>query len=121
MRACAGRRSGRSVRVRYVGKVYRPLSEADALIVQATIGCSGTTAPTADMYRDKPRFSVRPLEETLEDLAGGKPPGSATRSRGVRRRRRRPGDGPGALAADPGSVPDPVPAAAPGQLLRHRR
>jgi radical SAM superfamily enzyme YgiQ (UPF0313 family) len=56
--------------VRYVGKVYRPPSEADALIVQATIGCSWNHCTYCDMYRDKPRFAVRPLAETLADLAG---------------------------------------------------
>lgn len=56
--------------MRYVGKIYRPPSEADALIVQATIGCSWNHCTYCDMYRDKPRFAVRPLAETLDDLAG---------------------------------------------------
>jgi radical SAM superfamily enzyme YgiQ (UPF0313 family) len=55
--------------VRYVGKLYRPPSEADALIVQATIGCSWNHCTYCDMYRDKPDFRVRPLSESLEDLA----------------------------------------------------
>ncbi|MEZ4400122.1 MAG: radical SAM protein [Kofleriaceae bacterium] len=54
--------------MRYVGKIYRPPSEADALIVQATIGCSWNHCTYCDMYRDKPRFRVRPLDETLTDL-----------------------------------------------------
>jgi radical SAM superfamily enzyme YgiQ (UPF0313 family) len=54
--------------VRYVGKLYRPPSEADALILQATIGCSWNHCTYCDMYRDKPVFRVRPLEESLEDL-----------------------------------------------------
>lgn len=54
--------------MRYVGKVYRPPSEADAYILQATIGCSWNRCVYCDMYRDKPTFSVRPLEETLEDI-----------------------------------------------------
>jgi radical SAM superfamily enzyme YgiQ (UPF0313 family) len=56
--------------MRYVGKIYRPPSEADALIVQATIGCSWNHCTYCDMYRDKPRFAIRPLAETLADLAG---------------------------------------------------
>jgi radical SAM superfamily enzyme YgiQ (UPF0313 family) len=56
--------------VRYVGKLYRPPSEADALILQATIGCSWNHCTYCDMYRDKPDFRVRPLAESLEDLAG---------------------------------------------------
>lgn len=53
--------------MRYEGKLYRPPSEADALIVQATIGCSWNHCTYCDMYREK-TFRVRPLEETLEDL-----------------------------------------------------
>jgi len=56
--------------VRYVGKLYRPPSEADALILQATIGCSWNHCTYCDMYRDKPRFVVRPVEECLDDLRG---------------------------------------------------
>ncbi|MBX3157526.1 MAG: radical SAM protein [Deltaproteobacteria bacterium] len=55
--------------MRYVGKLYRPPSEADALILQATIGCSWNHCTYCDMYRDKPDFRVRPLAESLEDLA----------------------------------------------------
>lgn len=56
--------------MRYVGKLYRPPSEADALILQATIGCSWNHCTYCDMYRDKPEFRVRPLAESLEDLEG---------------------------------------------------
>ncbi len=53
--------------MRYEGKLYRPPSEADALIVQATIGCSWNHCTYCDMYRDK-SFRVRELAEVLEDL-----------------------------------------------------
>ncbi len=53
--------------MRYVGKLYRPPSEADSYIVQATIGCSWNHCTYCDMYRDK-EFAIRPLAETLEDL-----------------------------------------------------
>ncbi len=56
--------------MRYVGKVYRPPSEADALILQATIGCSWNHCTYCDMYRDKPVFRLRPLDECLADLRG---------------------------------------------------
>jgi len=56
--------------MRYIGKLYRPPSEADALILQATIGCSWNHCTYCDMYRDKPTFSVKPLAESLEDLDG---------------------------------------------------
>jgi len=53
--------------MRYEGKIYRPPSEADALIVQATIGCSWNHCTYCDMYREK-AFRPRPVAETLEDL-----------------------------------------------------
>jgi radical SAM superfamily enzyme YgiQ (UPF0313 family) len=53
--------------MRYEGKLYRPPSEADAYIVQATIGCSWNHCTYCDMYRDK-TFRVRELAATLEDL-----------------------------------------------------
>jgi radical SAM superfamily enzyme YgiQ (UPF0313 family) len=58
--------------MRYEGKLYRPPSEADAYILQATIGCSWNHCTYCDMYRDK-TFRVRDLAETLADLdaAGG--------------------------------------------------
>jgi radical SAM superfamily enzyme YgiQ (UPF0313 family) len=53
--------------MRYEGKLYRPPSEADAYIVQATIGCSWNHCTYCDMYRDK-SFRVRDLAETLADI-----------------------------------------------------
>jgi radical SAM superfamily enzyme YgiQ (UPF0313 family) len=53
--------------MRYLGKIYRPPSEADALILQATVGCSWNHCTYCDMYREK-QFRVRELAETLEDL-----------------------------------------------------
>lgn len=55
--------------MRYEGTLYRPPSEADAFILQATIGCSWNHCTYCDMYRDKPDFRVRPVEESLADLA----------------------------------------------------
>lgn len=54
--------------MRYVGKLYRPPSEANSYILQATIGCSWNKCAYCDMYRDKPTFSIRPIEETLADI-----------------------------------------------------
>lgn len=53
--------------VRYEGRIYRPPSEADAFILQATIGCSWNHCTYCDMYREK-SFRVRPLEEILADV-----------------------------------------------------
>ncbi|HEY6877617.1 MAG TPA: radical SAM protein [Polyangiales bacterium] len=47
--------------------MYRPPSEADAYILQATVGCSWNACVYCDMYRDK-RFRVRELEASLDDL-----------------------------------------------------
>jgi radical SAM superfamily enzyme YgiQ (UPF0313 family) len=55
--------------MRYTGRLYRPPSEANSYILQATIGCSWNNCTYCDMYRDKPVFRMRPLEETLEDIA----------------------------------------------------
>ena len=53
--------------MRYEGKVYRPPSEADAYILQATLGCSWNRCTYCDMYRDKV-YRERELSDVLEDL-----------------------------------------------------
>ena len=54
--------------MRYEGSIYRPPSEANSYILQATIGCSWNHCTYCDMYRAK-QFRVRAIEETLEDIA----------------------------------------------------
>lgn len=53
--------------MRYEGKVYRPPSESDAYILQATLGCSWNRCTYCDMYRDKV-YRERELPAVLEDL-----------------------------------------------------
>src|SRR6185312_8976331 len=53
--------------MRYEGPLYRPPSEANSYILQATIGCSWNHCTYCDMYRSK-QFRVRPLEATLTDV-----------------------------------------------------
>lgn len=53
--------------MRYEAPLYRPPSEADAFILQATIGCSWNHCTYCDMYRSK-QFRVRSLDEILADV-----------------------------------------------------
>jgi len=54
--------------MRYVGSVYRPPSEADSYLLQATIGCSWNHCTYCATYDEK-QFRIRSLSETLEDIA----------------------------------------------------
>lgn len=51
----------------YEGAVYRPPSEANSLIIQATIGCSHNKCTFCSMYKDK-IFRIRENEEIFDDL-----------------------------------------------------
>jgi radical SAM superfamily enzyme YgiQ (UPF0313 family) len=54
--------------LRYEGTVYRPPSEANSLLIQATIGCPHNKCTFCQMYKGT-RFRLRPVHEIKEDLA----------------------------------------------------
>jgi radical SAM superfamily enzyme YgiQ (UPF0313 family) len=51
----------------YVGRIFRPPSEAHSLLLQVTIGCSHNRCVYCDMYRDK-QFRPKPWEQIEADL-----------------------------------------------------
>lgn len=52
----------------YDEPLFRPPSEADSFILQATLGCSWNACTYCAMYRGK-GYQVRPVEEVLADIA----------------------------------------------------
>ncbi len=53
--------------MRYEGMVYRPPSEAQSLIIQATIGCPHNRCTFCSLYKGE-KFRIRPVEDIKEDL-----------------------------------------------------
>ena len=56
--------------MRYQEPLYRPPSEANSFILQATLGCSWNHCTYCAMYQHKD-YQVRPLEEVLEAIREG--------------------------------------------------
>ena len=54
--------------MRYEGPIYRPPSEADSLLIQATVGCPYNKCSFCMVYKRGPLFRVRPVHEICEDL-----------------------------------------------------
>ena len=54
--------------MRYEGPIYRPPSEADSLLIQATVGCPHNKCTFCMVYKDGIRFKIRKVSEIKEDL-----------------------------------------------------
>ncbi|MCA9629823.1 MAG: radical SAM protein [Myxococcales bacterium] len=55
----------------YVGRIFRPPSEARSLLLQVSVGCSHNRCGYCDMYRDK-RFTIKPWEVIERDIQEAK-------------------------------------------------
>ncbi len=51
----------------YQGMIYRPPSEADSILLQATVGCSHNKCTFCGMYKEK-RFTIKPEERIFADI-----------------------------------------------------
>ena len=56
----------------YKGPIYRPPSEADSLLIQATIGCPHNRCTFCMVYKNGPRYRVRPVSDVKEDILKAK-------------------------------------------------
>ncbi len=54
--------------MRYEGPIYRPPSEADSLLIQATVGCPHNQCTFCMVYKQGPPFKVRSVAEIKADL-----------------------------------------------------
>ena len=57
--------------MRYEGTIYRPPSEANSLLIQATIGCPHNKCTFCTMYKDT-KFRIRSVEDIKEDLTAAR-------------------------------------------------
>ncbi|MBC8423123.1 radical SAM protein [bacterium] len=62
----------------YVGRIFRPPSEAQSLLLQVTVGCSWNRCTYCAMYRDpEQRFRAKPFDTVAADIeeavAAGRP------------------------------------------------
>lgn len=52
----------------YEGPIYRPPSEADSLLIQATVGCPHNKCTFCMVYKQGPPYRVRPVSDICRDL-----------------------------------------------------
>ena len=57
--------------MRYEGRVFRPPSEAQSLILQVTVGCAHNQCTFCEMYKEKD-FHIRQIEEIIKDIDSAK-------------------------------------------------
>jgi radical SAM superfamily enzyme YgiQ (UPF0313 family) len=58
--------------MRYEGPIYRPPSEADSLLIQATIGCPHNRCTFCMVYKNGPSFKVRKVSDIKEDMVSAR-------------------------------------------------
>ncbi len=67
--------------MRYEGPIYRPPSEADSLLIQATVGCPHNRCTFCMVYKNGPRYRVRQIDDIKSDiLQAGRDFGSHVRT-----------------------------------------
>ena len=54
--------------MRYEGPIYRPPSEADSLLIQATVGCPHNKCTFCMVYKQGPRYRARSAEEICHEI-----------------------------------------------------
>jgi len=54
--------------MRYEGPIYRPPSEANSLLIQATVGCPHNRCTFCMVYKNGPRFKIRNVSDIKEDI-----------------------------------------------------
>ena len=54
--------------MQYEGPIYRPPSEANSLLIQATVGCPHNRCTFCMVYKNGIKYKVRPVEDIKEDM-----------------------------------------------------
>jgi len=67
-REAAGSKNEELIFLRYEGPIYRPPSEADSLLIQATLGCPHNKCTFCMIYKKGPAYRVRPVKDICEDI-----------------------------------------------------